>query len=143
MHRSNATSVTSAGGRTNTINLTAAEKKALRDEADRKKKAAKKRKAEQERQRRLAEEAERARIAGPGRRRCVRDGGVRFPPIEGGCAFRRLNSLLLVVLLTMYPAALEFLRDRASAWSPWDDANNFALDLRGFVSGIPVCGRPQ
>ena len=73
-HRSNATSVTSAGGQKSTINLSAAEKKALRDEADRKKKAAKKRKAEQERQRRLAEEAERARIAGRVLC-CVRDWG--------------------------------------------------------------------
>ena len=38
--------------------MTAAEKKAMRDEIDRKKKAAKKKKAEAERMRKLAEEAE-------------------------------------------------------------------------------------
>ena len=48
----------------NTITMTAEEKKAMRAEMDRKKKAAKRKKEEQERQQRLAEEAERARIAG-------------------------------------------------------------------------------
>ena len=44
--------------------MSAEEKKAMRAEMDRKKKLAKKRKAEQERLRRLAEEAEQARIEG-------------------------------------------------------------------------------
>lgn len=42
----------------NTITMTAAEKKAMRDEIERKKRAAKKKKAEAERMRKLAEEAE-------------------------------------------------------------------------------------
>ena len=55
----------------NTITMTAAEKKAMRDEIDRKKKAAKKKKAEAERMRKLAEEAEMEKGRGTSRHNII------------------------------------------------------------------------
>ena len=63
--------------------MTAAEKKALRDEIDRKKKAAKKKKAEAERMRKLAEEAEMEKGRGTSDTTCT-----KFSPLFtmfGGC----------------------------------------------------------